>query len=849
MSKGNWTNKGNFSADALLFGTTSVPLGTGTLTNGYVLTYNAGTLSLSPTAAGPANPLSDVLLAGNTTGASNIVISSPQQITYAGGITIASSSANSNVIIGPSATSTALANGLSVGAGAQSSATGASSFGANANASGTNAFALGASSTASGTDSLGLGNGASTAGFASSVALGPGATNTAANQIMLGTNAFSVVNPGSLSFSTGLAVGNTTNLLTLPKIAGTPSGAATSGSLAYDSTNNLFYGRNNAAWVQIQTGAAATPSLSSVLAAGNTTGANDIVVSSNRTVRFIDMVRIGSDGIDPLSGLSTTAIMIGRGTGNTISGNVINSTCVGWSATCSGSNSTIIGAGASGTGSSAVAVGQGATSAASSTSVGAGAAASANNSTSVGWTATCSTSVQGVVVGSQAALGTNCTNSILMGFAGTSLASITDAIGIGRAASLVSIDAIGIGRQVSASGTRAVTIGAAGANHANNSDCVLVGANVANLTTGGTGCTILGASSSSVGGVVNTTLVGSNSSVAAATSVGVGDHVTIAATCTNSTVVGSGASMNGTCTNSVIYGSNAAIASGGNSNVCVGAGTTMNGFANSIQIGAGGICYAAGCVTLGAQQNSSGTNSITVGRNNNLSQASSNFVFGNNCSDTRVGGNSQNTLLGDSCTITNGSLSARNVALMCNTTIPAGITDRLYANTNFASTTSAAGTTLSVDADGRIHANTSSIRYKQNVKPLHNPERILGLRAVEYSLKNSPEVGMSCGCPDHIVDEDPESPTFGEDIPNTCDGLHATDVGLIAEELANAGMEDFVVFRPDPKDPSKKQCLSVKYERLVGPLIEVVKSQRDMLEDYQRRLEALESKMALAFGM
>lgn len=817
MSKGNWTNKYSLSADSLLFGTTSVPIGTGTLTNGYVLTYNAGTLSLSPTAAGPANPLADVLLAGNTTGASNIVISSPQQITYAGGIIIASSSANSNVIIGPSASSTALANGLSVGAGAQSSATGASSFGANANASGTNAFALGASSTASGTDSLGLGNGSSTAGFASSVALGPGATNTAATQIMLGTNAFSVVNPGSLSFSTGLAVGNTTNLLTLPKIAGTPSGAASSGSLAYDSTNNLFYGRNNAAWVQIQTGAAATPSWSSVLTAGATSGATDPVISASQNIKFAGMLRIGSNNTAPLAGISVSSIYIGANSGN--AGVLANSTCVGVSAINGGAQAAAFGQGSNANGNQATALGC--------------SSQASTQSTSVGYLSSCST------VG---------TGSVAFGF----LAS--DQAGSGNVAMGNSAQA-GSGGDSTAVG-KSCQLG-------NTAQSSAVGSSIT-VSNGSTGATVFGYSASITGltstnatvvgtlataSAASTTVVGKGANVAAATSVGIGDLVIVAATCTNSTVVGSGSSINGTCTNSTVLGSNASIASGANSCVCLGSGATMNGFANSIIIAPGGVCYSAGSITIGQGQSSSGTNSITIGRNNNLSQASSNFVFGTNCSDVRAGGNSQNTLLGNSCTITNGSLSARNVALMCNTTIPAGVTDRLYANVNFASTTSAAGTTLSVDADGRIHANTSSIRYKQNVKPLHNPERILDLRAVEYSLKNSPEVGMSCGCPSMIVDEDPESPTFGEDIPNPCDGLHATDVGLIAEELANAGMEDFVVFRPDPKDPSKKQCLSVKYERLVGPLIEVVKMQRDMLNDYQRRLEALESKMALAFGM
>lgn len=458
--------------------------------------------------------------------------------------------------------------------------------------------------------------------------------------------------------------------------ASIPSSSVTPNSITVATSAPLTGGSSVALGGTITLGSSAvTPSLSSVLSTGNTTGATDISVSSGQNINYATGVRIGCNATAPLAGVSTTTVTIGSGSGNASNLNVASTVCVGSGATCSGSNATVIGASASSAG-SGVALGV--------------SAAGGNNSVSIGALSSNGGSSQAVVIGGGGLLGSTCTSSIAIGYGTTSLNSITDSTVIGRAAQIVSVDGIGIGRQSSSSGTRSINIGAAVANHANNSDCALVGANISNTTSGNTNISILGAS--------------------------------------------------GTVT------------AGANSTDCVGLGKGV--------------------------------------------------------------------------------------------TIPAGVSNQVYFTTAFAAATAAAGTAVSIDANGRFHANTSSIRYKQNVRDLPAPERILKLRAVKYSMKNTEECGMACGCPEYILDAD------GNSIKNPCDGLHSEDVGMIAEELDEAGCGDFVVYAPSSEDPSKQECRSIKYDRLVGPIIELLKQQHNQIEQLENvnkllmeRLAILESKV------
>ncbi len=626
------------------------------------------------TAATATPAWSATLAVSNVSGANDVKISANQQATFTGGVNIGSGNvnnvtaapANSSVLIGGSVTgsgldcvdigastnSGALQGCVCIGSGASSSGTGGgTSVGWNSS-SGTGCTAVGWLSTTAGagSNSTAIGVNTSTGGFGTSTAIGAGAVCTAANQVQIATNTETTSIRGALVMNP-VAATNTTlaGLITLGKVAGTPTGAASSGSVVYDSTNNLFYARDNASWKQIQIGTPATPTIASVLTAGNTTNAGQALI-------FTSGVTIGSAAVAPATGTPA-----------------VNSVLIGGGTTGSGGNCVVIGRSATtSTFAFGTAIGAAATvNAANGTSIGYNAICAAD-STALGYSANTSTSTQAISIGSSSSLGTLCTSSIVIGYGTTSLNSITDAIGIGRSVQLVSVDGIGIGRQTSASGVRSISIGAAAVNHANNSDCVLIGTSAANVTSGNT------------------------------------------------------------------------------SNVAVGANISFTAGANS-------------------------TNTIALG---------------------------------------------------AGAVVPVGSVNHCYFPVNFASATSAAGTAVSIDASGKFHANTSSIRYKQDVQPLKDPERILNLRAVDYAMKNTEEYGMSCGCPAYILDEE------GNSVKNPCTGIECgiRDVGGIAEEVCNAGCEDFVVFAPDPNDPNKRQCRSIKYDRLTMPIIEVLKKQKYRME-------------------
>ena len=579
-------------------------------------------------------------------------------------------------------------NGVSAGFGATAGAAGVA-VGNSASAGAASATAVGDGTSSNGANSSSFGKSANTSTFLRATALGYNALCTADDQLSLGTTTTTNSVTGALVLPQSLAVGETFKFLRLSGVNGTPTGAALEGSLAMDTTNHLAYLRTNSAWVQIATGTGATPSWSSVLTAGNTTGANNPTINSGQSVIFTSGVAIGSAAVAPSTGTpAVSTVLIGGGT-------------VG-----SGGNCVVIGRNAT---TSTFAFG---------TAVGAAATVSAANGTAVGYNATA---------------------------AGSSTA---------------------LGYLAVASGSQATAVGS-GANVGTFADC----------TSLGRGAVCSNPRCIAIGSTTNT-----NTSTSATL---IGTFATLGTLCDNTIVIGDSASAGNSTSDAIVIGTSSS----------AGAGAT-----GAIVIGKA-IALAANCA-----------NNTLIG--NGISQATATSV--------------NNSAVGASITFTAGASSTNTIALGAGATVPAGSADRVYFTANFASTTAAAGTAVSIDAGGRFHANTSSIAYKQDVRPLSHPERILGLRAVDYAMKNSKEFGMSCGCPERILDSN------GKDIRNPCDGLHSRDVGLIAEEVA-AVMPDFVVYA----DKDHKVCRAVKYDRLVGPLIEMVKMQQERLDILEEQLAKL----------
>lgn len=740
----------------------------------YANIWNRDNPSAAPSGGGAGGTYrwQDVLSYGNTTGAYNPTIDSGQAVNFTAGINIGGGG-SANVTVTP-AISTVL-----VGGGATASSTECTVIGKNANAgalqgctlvgntasasggggstvvgwnaaAGTGSTALGWLSQATGSNSTAVGISSTTGVYDNSVAIGNGATCSASNQIRLGraTETTSII--GSLVMNPGTPTASTlAGMLTLGNCAGTPTGISAAGSLVFDSTNNLFYGRDNVSWKTIQTGTAATPTWSSVLAAGNSSGANNPTINSGNNIIFTGEIRIGGGNSSPLAGVDNTTIYIGNGAGSGT--NRASSVCIGNSATGQGDNSTAIGANAS-------------ASAAQSTAVGKSSIAS-NGSTAVGYTAN--------------------SGNLSVAIGNSAVASASGNVSVGQSAT----DGQGVSN---------VSVGyqAATGSLSNTSSSIAIGAQAI----------ISGTNSQNV-------LIGAAS--------------TQATGCSSSVLVGGGSSQASSCSSSVLIGSGSTQSASKSNVVAIGQGITVNG-TNSIIIGAG--------------QAGGGDNTIAIGRGSILLSTSTGAIYiGNNQVDS-PNSNTKCVLIGDSTSIVAGAVCTRSVGLMPGAVIAAGSTDKLFGSVAWAGGTSAAGITLSTDANGMIHPNSSSIRFKHDVKPLREPERIYKLRAVDFAMKNDPtgEIGMTCGCPNTVLDEE-----TGEWVINPCSGLHSRDVGGIAEEVANADMEDFVVFGPDPTNPDKKRCLSIKYDRLVFPIIEVLKLQKDKLDAQQTHIDFVDNENKL----
>jgi hypothetical protein len=114
------------------------------------------------------------------------------------------------------------------------------------------------------------------------------------------------------------------------------------------------------------------------------------------------------------------------------------------------------------------------------------------------------------------------------------------------------------------------------------------------------------------------------------------------------------------------------------------------------------------------------------------------------------------------------------------------------------------------NGDGRVGISPSARRFKKDIKDrAYTAEHLRAIRVVSYRLKAS---------------------VYGdgwEDAP--------VDVGVIAEELIDAGLAEFVVFDQDGA------ALSVHYERLSLVAIGALQDALDRLDSIEARLAALEA--------
>lgn len=442
MSRGNVQNSDASDANALTFGLTTVPLGTGILTSGNVLTYDGTRLVLSPTAAGPANPLSAVLAVGNTTGANNVVIDSGQQLTFGvgSGIRIA---VNGTAVPAPAAGSVALGN-------------------LNTNASGSNSVAVGVNSVATGVSTTSVGNGATATqtgntavGASASVtgvnscAFGLGATCTGAQACILGAN------------STGGSGNNNTVCGAASFASGTTADSTIVGQGCVAPTGSSFIVQVGNG---INTGGAALSNVVAIGTQGAVGGSNSVKVGRgvqgsggfNTSVGdFVTLTGTASSNVVMGQNITIPTATVGStfiGTAPTITGTPSDSVAVGYLTNTSVANATVLGSRSQGVGASV---------------------------TSVGWTTNVgATGGSGVAVGAQANSGTGARNTAV----GTSAthSTSTDSTVCGFQATTV-----GSGASNSIFGAQSSITNASSAN------CAILGA-FSNITGAFTNCTVLG---------------------------------------------------------------------------------------------------------------------------------------------------------------------------------------------------------------------------------------------------------------------------------------------------------------------------------------------------------------------
>lgn len=398
----------------------------------------------------------------------------------------------------------------------------------------------------------------------------------------------------------------TPSTITLPASAGVPTGtvdfngvAIPEGSMCWDSVGNRTYVFNGTTWDIMGIGGAET--LAATLAAGNTTGANDVVVSSGQQITYSAGVQIGVGGATTGT-TSATGINIGDAT--TVS-NGIKTIAIGSNATTSTAGG--------------IAIGERATVLAG-VAIGSVAQATGTNAVCIGQQSTTGTGTGNTVVGHLSRLGDLNTNCIALGFTALSFTSCANTILIG--------DNCGTG---ATSTTNLISIGTQ--NNVQNSQSVKIGRGL-----GGTG-----ANNSAVGDSIVLTGTANNCSVLGAAN-------TIPTAVTGATVVGSTHTITGTPNNLVCVGYTNTVS--GVDGVAVGRGVTMSA-TDAVAVGRGSSSTAASAVSVGPTATSNGASSVAIGSGSNSGLGPSNIAIGNTAILTGTAASTNNIVIGANITLAN----------------------------------------------------------------------------------------------------------------------------------------------------------------------------------------------------
>jgi len=472
------------------------------------------------------------------------------------------------------------------------------------------------------------------------------------------------------------AVG-TTNLLSVTRVPGVPTSAGvTTGSLAVDTVGGDLYFFDGAAWVALGA-AGGTPTWSAVLATGNTSGANDAVMSASRSLTFEGSVRIGGNNSSTVLG-DALSVNIGQNTGtlateSVIIGNVNTSTqeqtvCIGYSNSTTAAASIAIGQSSSVSAAESVALGaSNSVISANGTALGSYCSVEAIQSCAVGYTceatgirSTCigntgtASGADGICIGSSCSTSTGLFNTSIgstavvsalgdqniafgstVSIAGDATADNNVAIGSNIALTGNFANRVCIGQASNAAGTGSTSIGYQ-CTAPTNATVLGFQSNAGDFGfSAGYQATGTGANGVSLGVITvcngqNGVAIGNTASATALRSIAIGSIVTAAgdgsiaigrqtntSTGAYNTAIGFSTAVTALGDQNLAFGAGVSIAGDATSdnNVAIGSNITMTGnFGNRIAIGQASICNAADGIAIGRSANASSTDAIAIGR-------------------------------------------------------------------------------------------------------------------------------------------------------------------------------------------------------------------------------------------
>lgn len=365
-------------ATALLFGTTLVPLNQSTATTGYIpqIQTNGGLTLTAPSALGIT--WANVLAAGNTSGATDPIISSPQTLIFAAnsvkiGVNgVSKSSSTGDILIGSgtrsggstqpiivigsgtgNALNTAVSPTIVIGSGTASLSGGGQIVIGSGTGSSTNGIAIGSSAVAG--SGVAIGSSANVTG--SGVGIGPTSTCGSANSVAIGIN--STV---SSTCAQGIAIGNGPIAIedldiAIGPLAGTVGTGGSGRRIAIGDAASA--GAASIAY-SIAIGSVATSSAAASIAIGrscNAAGTDSIAISTSSIAATLNDIAIGSVSTTTGAGGGHSRICIGP-SANAGSAGTLYNIAIGSQANANTANNNIaIGRLATATHSGSVAIG------------------------------------------------------------------------------------------------------------------------------------------------------------------------------------------------------------------------------------------------------------------------------------------------------------------------------------------------------------------------------------------------------------------------------------------------------------------------------------------------------------